>query len=123
MIPDRLRQAYAAAVVTDDNGNALAGASSLPFPLFVITACNPYSIATPSINEQLHVVLQAFIVSRFPHAQWQEAVGQSQDGQWREQSLAVSGLSQEQAVAIGRHFLQWAIFRIDDAGLEVVSCW
>lgn len=122
MIPDRLREAYSAAVVTDDNGNALAGACSLPFPLFVITACNPWSRPTEAMNEGLHSRLQAFLACHFPQAQWREALGGSRDGQWKEKSLAVSGLSEAEAVAVGRHFQQWAIFRLDEHGLAVVSC-
>jgi hypothetical protein len=123
VIPKELLAAYSSAIVTDLQGNDLAGTTSLPFPLFIITAHNPYSIKTDSINDALHECLQVYIAEHFPSAQWEEVVGQSKDGQWKETGLAIAGLSEAQAIAIGRHFSQWAIFKANDNELAVLSCW
>jgi hypothetical protein len=122
VISKELLAAYSSAIVTDLQGNELAGTTSLPFPLFIITAQNPYSIKTSAINDTLHEYLQDYLATHFPAVQWEEAIGRSQDGQWKETSLAISGLSREQAVNIGRAFAQWAIFKLDSQGLKVVSC-
>lgn len=121
-LPDNLLKHYANSEIVTMEGALWAGTGSLPFPLFIITAHNPFSMKTSSINDALHKCLQTFLQAHFPEAQWEEVVGQSKDGQWKEISLAISGLSEEQAIAIGRHFAQWAIFRLDDNGLVVVAC-
>ena len=122
MIPKELLEAYSSAIVTDLQGNQLAGTTSLPFPLFIITAHNPYSIKTNSINDALHECLQVYVAEHFPNAQWEEVVGHSKDGQWRETSLAISGISKDDAIAVGKHFAQWAVFSLDPNGLTIVLC-
>lgn len=122
MIPQDLLAAYSSAVVTDLQGNDLAGTTSLPFPLFIITAHNPYSMKTSAINDALHECLKVYLATHFPMVQWEEAIGQSRNGQWKELGLAISGLSQKEAVAIGGVFAQWAIFRLDHNGLTIISC-
>lgn len=119
---DHLFVQYGTAEIVDTNGKPWAGSASLPFPLFIITAHNPYSIKTLSINHLLHDCLRAFVSSRFPAASWEPVIGQSVDGQWKELSLAISGISQQQAIQVGEHFAQWAIFRLDEQGLAVLRC-
>jgi hypothetical protein len=120
--PDSLLQHYAEAEIVTINGEQWAGTSSLPFPLFIITAHNPFSIKTEAINDSLHCSLKLYLAEHFPRAQWEEVVGQSKDGQWKEAGLAIAGLSQGEAVLVGQHFQQWAIFLVDHNGLSVVPC-
>ena len=122
MIPRELLEAYSSAIVTDLQGNDLAGTTSLPFPLFIVTAHNPYSIKTSAINDALHECLQAYLATHFPVAQWEEVIGQSQDEQWKETSLAISGISKDDAIALGSHFAQWAVFSLDHNGLTIIPC-
>jgi hypothetical protein len=122
VIPKELLEAYSSAIVTDLQGNDLAETDSLPFPLFIITAHNPYSIKTDSINDALHECLQIHLAEHFPGAQWEEVVGQSKDGQWREASLAIAGINKEDAIAVGKHFAQWAVFSLDYNGLTIIPC-
>jgi hypothetical protein len=122
VISKELLVAYSSAIVTDLQGNELAGTTSLPFPLFIITAHNPYSIKTSSINDTLHKCLQVYVAEHFPSAQWEEVVGQSKDGQWREASLAIAGINKEDAIAVGKHFAQWAVFSLDYNGLTIIPC-
>lgn len=97
MIPRELLEAYSSAIVTDLQGNDLAGTSSLPFPLFIVTAHNPYSVKTSAINDALHECLQIHLAEHFPGAQWEEVIGQSKDGQWKETSIAISGIGEDDA--------------------------
>lgn len=53
----------------------------------------------------------------------EEVVGMAADGSWQEPSWAVSGISEEQAIALGQQYQQWAIFRFDEQGRTVVDCW
>ena len=92
-------------------------------PLFVISACCPYSIQMDQeINCQVHKVLQWHLHSVFPSASLEEIIGQSKDGQWQELSWAVTGISEEQALEVGRVFHQWAIFKLDGKERQVLRC-
>ena len=53
----------------------------------------------------------------------EEVVGQSADGSWKELSWAVAGIDEEEAIALGRLFYQWAIFRFDDNGRTLLYCY
>ena len=53
---------------------------------------------------------------------YEEVVGQSADGQWREPSWAIYGITEGQALALGRLYQQWAVFRWDDQGRVVLAC-
>ena len=122
MIPRELLEAYSSAIVTDLQGNDLAGTTSLPFPLFIVTAHNPSSVKTSAINDALHECLQIHLAKHFPGAQWEEVIGQSPGGQWKETSIAISGIGEDDAVALGRHFAQWAVFSLDRNGLTIIPC-
>jgi hypothetical protein len=52
----------------------------------------------------------------------EEIVGQSADGQWRELSWAITGISEDQALEVGRVFHQWAIFKLDGKEKKVLQC-
>ena len=92
-------------------------------PLFVITACCPYSIDIDhQSNRHLHQQLKQHLDSRFPLASSEEIIGRSADGQWQELSWAVTGIDKHQALAIGRMFHQWAIFGFDQGERLVLRC-
>ena len=93
------------------------------FPLFIITACCPYSIdIDQQFNCELHELLQWHLKSAFPSASLEEIVGCSADGQWQELSWAVTGISEEQALEVGKVFHQWAIFKINGKERQVLQC-
>ena len=92
-------------------------------PLFVITACCPYSIEIDhQLNCELHQLLQWHLNSVLPSASLEEIVGCSADGQWEELSWAVTGISEDQALKVGRLFHQWAIFRLNGKERQVLRC-
>jgi hypothetical protein len=92
-------------------------------PLFVITACCPYSIDIDhQFNRELHELLQWHLNSTFPSASLQEIIGCSADGQWQEPSWAVAGISEDQALEAGRVFHQWAIFKLNGQERQVLRC-
>jgi len=92
-------------------------------PLFVITACCPYSIDIDhQCNYDLHQRLKQHLASRFPLASIEEIIGRSVDGQWQELSWAVTGIDKHQALAMGRIFHQWAIFSFDQGERLVLRC-
>lgn len=106
------------------NGQAWHYSKSLcQSPLFVITACCPYSIDIDcQSNRYLHQQLKQHLDSRFPLASSEEIIGRSADGQWQELSWAVTGIDKHQALAIGRMFHQWAIFSFDQGERLVLRC-
>jgi hypothetical protein len=92
-------------------------------PLFVITACCPYSIDIDhQFNCELHGLLQWHVRSAFPSASLEEIVGCSADGQWQELSWAVTGINEDQALEVGRVFHQWAIFKLNGKERQVLRC-
>lgn len=74
-------------------------------------------------NGAFHRALQRRLERGFPDASMEEVKGMAPDGSWEELSWAVEGLTEPQAVAIGRLFYQWAIFRFENGRKAVVSCW
>jgi hypothetical protein len=92
-------------------------------PVFIITACCPYSLKIDGqANQYLHCLLKQYLDAEFPWATVQEIVGQSADKQWQELSWAVAGISKNQALGIGRLFHQWAIFVFDGKEKQVLRC-
>jgi len=108
---------------TTDNKPWSCCHASLKLPLFVITACCPYSIdINHQANCELHGLLQWHLQSAFPLAITEEIVGRSADGQWKELSWAVTGINEDQALEVGRVFHQWAIFKFDGKEKQVLQC-
>lgn len=96
---------------------------SLPFPFFVISACNPLAVKLSwSDNQALHFALRRYLLSGFPRALLMEVVGHSAENQWEEPSWAIYGIDELQALAVGRLFWQLAIFRFDLKGRQLLSC-
>lgn len=115
-----LAQAFASAVVLNAQGLPYQPSS---FPAFVISACCPFSEPLDdAANLALHRSLQRRL-QQIPGVSMEEVVGRSPDGSWQEPSWAVTGISEEQAIAFGTHYCQWAIFRFDDNGRAIIDCW
>jgi hypothetical protein len=115
-----LTQAFASTVLVDLQGKPWQPSS---FPTFVITACCPFSEPLDdAANLSLHRSLQRRL-QKLPGVSMEEIIGQSPDGSWKEPSWAVSGISEQQAIDLGRLYYQWAIFRFDEEGRSILGCW
>ena len=120
-IPEKLRQAFESAIILSSSGSPWEPSV---LPCFVISACCPYSNTSPLhrfLGAPPHESLRRCL-KELPGAVYEEVVGQSPDGSWQEPSWAVYGINEEQAIALGRIYLQWAIFRFDEAGRAVLAC-
>lgn len=109
------------AVLVSTEGYAWAPSS---LPCFIVSACCPFSQNTPLhrlLDEPLHESLRRRIEG-LPGASCEAVVGQSVDGSWREPSWAIYGISEEQAIDLGKLYQQWAIFRWDENGRVVIAC-
>lgn len=110
-------QAFAEAKISIKKGQ------SLPFPFFVISACNPLAARLSwEDNQALHFALHRYLISCFPDAQLMEVVGHSADNQWEEPGWAIYGINEAQALAIGKLFWQLAIFCFDEKERRLLSC-
>ena len=111
-------------VFTDMNGQQWrSGNASNESPLFVITACCPYSINIGNqSNSDLHDLLKWHLDSAFPLAAKEAIIGRSEDGRWQEPSWAITGISKEDALSIGVLFHQWAIFSFHGDNKLVLKC-
>lgn len=88
---------------------------------WVITAHNPFPVMLSAAeNERRHQMLRAEI-KRLGYPDLR-AVGRARAGSYEEESCAVWGLSQDEAVAIGARYGQRAIFKLTINGLRIVSC-
>jgi hypothetical protein len=115
-----LAQAFASTVLVDLQGKPWQPSS---FPTFVITACCPFSEPLDdAANLALHRSLQRRL-QKLLGVSMEEIIGQSPDGSWRELSWAIVGISEQQAIDLGRLYYQWAIFRFDEEGRSILSCW
>ena len=94
---------------------------SFTAPIFVITAWNPaFERLTESINRERQEALDADL-SRLPVDTW-PAVGLDPYSDYREGGVAVSGLSEPEAVDFGIRFGQNAIFAWTPTTWVVLSC-
>jgi hypothetical protein len=113
-----------------DQGKALDLPEELQPWFVVITAFNPGSEAlTDDENQARHAELWGLVRS---HAElWNvvrsvgddcfQAVGRSEDGSWREESVAIVGVEEKRALALAQRFGQLAVFCVDEKGCEVVQ--
>jgi hypothetical protein len=124
--PEELREAYLATVIKveiePERWVSIEEAVALfPTPLYVITPWNPFSeVLSESENRWRMSKLKSALVAT--PAIWHEATGSSPDGEWSEDSLLVLNLKRSQALGIGRHYDQHAIFEITDEELIVLGC-
>jgi hypothetical protein len=111
-------------VFTDMNGQQWTNSNtSNESPLFIITACCPYSINIGhQLNSNLHNLLKWHLDLAFPLATKEAIIGHSEDGQWHEPSWAITGISEEDALSIGALFHQWAIFSFHGNDKLVLKC-
>ena len=89
----------------------------------VITAWNPRGArVTPSANDERQRDFEEQL-NQLTH-RWVPAAGVADNGLWAEASAAITGLTREQAVHIGRRWDQEAIFEWDPVAsvVAVVSC-
>ena len=117
---------YAGTVLTTGEGLTVAGpgaADLLPFvvPAHVLTAWNPGSVRRPApANAAANRALRRELHRRglTPTA----VAAAAPDGSWHEDSLLVSALGRQAAVALAASFGQLALFEVTADELIVVAC-
>ena len=117
--------AYAASEVHVDVDGRRMTASELARRLgdtvYAITAWNPMSVPTrPDQNALANHTLEEAL--EHAGATIWPAVGAAEDGSWSEEGFAVTGITEEEALRLGRRFAQLAIFRARDGALVVLEC-
>jgi hypothetical protein len=116
--------AYAATIVTEDDGTVWSGPGARQLGggvWHVLTAANPDSAVRPvAVNAEANARLQRVLKAR--GLEPVPASGASPDGAWREPSYAVAGLDRPDACGLGDLFGQAAIFELDDHELRVLRC-
>lgn len=89
----------------------------------VVTAWNPAGEPMdPAENDHREQALQEHL-ERSAH-KWVRAAGVAEDGLWAEASVAITGMTRQEVVKVGRDWGQEAIFEWDPVGavVTVVSC-
>lgn len=87
-------------------------------PLHVVSACDPGSRGERRHDAVRTSLLQVALDGCLTY----QAVGASADGRHAEDSLAVAGLTDEHARALGRRFGQVAVFAWSGATWSVLAC-
>jgi hypothetical protein len=96
------------------------GAVAWPAEFWIITACDPYSSGATGNDAAATARLGACLKDL---GAWQTPVrGSSPDRQHSEESFAVAGLEGARILALGREFLQNAVFHVVGDDLSVVAC-
>ncbi len=94
---------------------------SFPFgaAVYILTAWNP---AAKRVSQQDNTQAQQALLQeiRRHKLMYYPAWGESPDGRWREESLAVLGLSRQQALALVQPFGQVAIFELTVTKLAII---
>ncbi len=91
-------------------------------PIFVITAWNPASHRIPpDANRERQEALETDL-RQLAEVQLWPSVGLDPDSEYREEGVAVSGLSEEEAIRLGARYDQNAIFAWTPETWAVVSC-
>lgn len=123
--PPEMASLYLATEVTiQENGiwmSAFEFCVKNDFAIHVITAWNPGddrfdSVQNEERNQQLRAEIRALKCKVFP------ARGSDTESDYYEDSWASIGLSDEQAIDLGRKYEQVAIFRIDSSRQRVLGC-
>lgn len=123
--PQDLRDAYLATVIEIELEPGFRcgprhAAESLHVPIFIITACNPFSESLPH-HENAHRMAQLLEALEHLDVPHHPAIGSSADGTWSEESYAISLISRELALELGRRFGQHAIFEITNDAVTVLG--
>ena len=109
------------ASVTFRPGDAPPTEEGLALPIHVVTAWNPLSLPLDqATNHHAQQALLESIAER--HLRSAPAVGRALDAGHAEDSVAVWGLSDVEAVGLGARFGQQAIFEIDHDGIHALDC-
>ncbi len=88
---------------------------------FIITAWNPRSRRLELEENQARNAALAHQLQALNAEVW-PAVGRDRLDRWREESYAVSGITLEQALELGRDFEQNAIFEVQPGGMRLHLC-
>lgn len=109
--------------VRPDRQGHVAGRFPLPseVTVHVVTSHNPGRQLTDQENDERHERLTAWVDERPELSAWPAAGGNS-DWSHTETSIAIAGLSDDQACALGREFGQEAVFAWRESELVVLSC-
>lgn len=86
----------------------------------IITAYNPGAVVDDSANQAAQGSLIAEI--RRLHVRTWAAVGRNRASTWAEPSLAIMGLTTDEAIALGSLYGQDAIFEWTEESLAVLPC-
>jgi hypothetical protein len=106
-------------LVTLGREGVIAGPVWVPdHPVYVVTAYNPGTAVALDANEAAQARLRDFLAER--KVAWWPAVGRSRDSTWLEPSLALTGVTEAEAIEVGRRFKQDAIFKWDGRHLTVL---
>ena len=117
---EELWQAFESTIIVSPaTGAPWAPSSSLP--CFIVSACCPLSMPFDSARDSaLHREMKGLLeLLGAPH---EEVIGQSPDKAWQEPCWAIYGITEGQALALGRLYYQWAVFRFDEQGRTVLAC-
>jgi Protein of unknown function (DUF3293) len=112
------------------NLGPVGGADRFPFPgevVHLVTAHNPMSEYLPAeANDARHRELAVVVAdagwTAVPCTGQSTRDGVTPDGEWREEGLAIRGLSRAEAVELGRRFGQRSIFEWTPAAMVLVPC-
>ncbi len=108
-------------LVPDPSGAVGAWPDLLAAPVTVVTAWNPDSARlADDVNAARHRLLVRELATR--GLDWLPATGRDVPGGHREEGVAVGGLPEDEALALGRRHGQAAVYRWTPAAWEVVSC-
>jgi hypothetical protein len=110
--------AFESAIIVSPSGSPWEPSS---LPCFIVSACCPYSLPFNSARDSArhHGMKGLLELLEAPH---EEIMGHAPDGSWQEPCWAIYGITEGQALALGRLYYQWAVFRWGSNGREVVSC-
>lgn len=117
-ISEELWQAFESAIIVSPSGSPWEPSS---LPCFVVSACCPFSLHYDSARDSArHRGMKDLLeLLEAPH---EEIMGQSPDKAWQESCWAIYGITEGQALALGRLYDQWAVFRFDGQGRTVLAC-
>lgn len=121
---EEFRSAYLLTVIeVDVDGQTVPALEAIELigPLWVITAWNPYSQELDlETNSERHRELVT-VVDSLGAMRW-SARGESPDGRWSEDSLAISGLDWDQVRELATRFEQHAVFELRSRTQIVHGC-
>ncbi len=103
------------------NGPNAVENQQVTFPLFGISACNPFDLRLSDQRKQERTARLASTLAKVGLKHW-IGRGEAIDGTYSEPTVFAEGLDTERALELGRMFGQRAIFRIDVESVSVLIC-